>query len=242
MTTSVLVLEDDLQLVRLFQRVLCHEGFDLIHCRAVTLAKSLLRHMRFDLALVDVALGPDDNGLDFVRYAREIRPEMGLMVVSGKATTTDRILGIQMGADDYLTKPLDARELVVRAKRLVQRLHPRQPAPNEALVRFSGFVLDKKRRTLRSSAGAPIALTGREFDLLVCLTESGNRVIGRDVIASLICGRSWSGLDRSVDVMVSSLRCKLRRFHPGETLIKSVRGQGYCFGSVVEPLFGAHRA
>jgi len=236
MTTSVLILEDDLQLVRLFRHTLCHEGFELIHCKAVSLAKSLMHQMQFELALVDVVLGPEDNGLDFVRYAREARPEMGIMVISGKSTTMDRIMGIQMGADDYLAKPLDVRELVVRAKRLVQRLHTHSPLGSEALVRFSGFVLDKKRRTLCTSEGMFIDLTSREFDLLVCLTESGNRVMGRDAIASLVCGRTWSTLDRSVDVMVSGLRCKLRKFHPHEILIKSVRGQGYCFGSVVEPL------
>jgi DNA-binding response OmpR family regulator len=242
MTTSVLILEDDLQLVRLFRHILSREGFELIHCKAVTLAKALVHQLRFELALVDVVLGPEDNGLDFVRYAREARPEMGIMVISGKSTTLDRILGIQMGADDYLAKPLDMLELVARAKRLVQRLHARSPSRNEALVRFSGFILDKKRRNLCTSEGAPIALTSREFDLLVCLTESGNRVMGRDVIASLVCGRTWSTLDRSVDVMVSGLRCKLRKFQPSETLIKSVRGQGYCFGGVVEPLRWTERA
>ncbi|MHB8354628.1 MAG: response regulator transcription factor [Burkholderiales bacterium] len=241
MTTSVLILEDDLQLVRLFRHILCHEGFELIHCKAVSLAKSLVHQLRFELALVDVVLGPDDNGLDFVRYAREVRPEMGIMVISGKSTTMDRIIGIQMGADDYLPKPLDMRELVVRAKRLIQRLQAHSPSGSELLVQFSGFVLDKKRRTLCTSEGEFIGLTSREFDLLVCLTESGNRVIGRDVIASLVCGRSWSALDRSVDVMVSGLRCKLRKFHPSEILIKSVRGQGYCFGSVVEPILWTQR-
>ncbi len=210
MTTSVLILEDDLQLVRFFRHVLCHEGFELVHCKAVSLAKSLVHQLRFELALVDVVLGPEDNGLDFVRYAREARPEMGIMVISGKTTTLDRILGIQMGADDYLTKPLDVRELVARAKRLVERLHTHAPSGSEALVQFSGFILDKRRRTLCTRAGAIIDLTSREFDLLVCLTESGNRVIGREVIANLVCGRSWSTLARSVGVMVSGLRCKLR--------------------------------
>jgi DNA-binding response OmpR family regulator len=236
MTTSVLILEDDLQLVRFFRLILSREGFEPIHCKAVALAKSLVHQLRFELALVDVVLGPEDNGLDFVRYARVARPEMGIMVISGKSTPLDRILGIQMGADDYLAKPLDMRELVVRAKQLVQRLRTHQPSKNEALVRFSGFILDKKRRSLCTSEGVPIVLTSREFDLLVCLSESGNRIMGRDVIARLVCGRTWSTQDRSVDVMVSGLRCKLRKFRPGETLIKSVRGQGYCFGSVVEPL------
>ncbi len=236
MTTSVLILEDDLQLVRFFRHILSREGFEPIHCRDVALAKSLIHQSRFELALVDVVLGPEDNGLDFVRYAREARPEMGIMVISGKSTPLDRILGIQMGADDYLAKPLDMRELVARAKRLLQRLRGRYPSKNEVLVRFSGFILDKKRRSLCTREGTPIALTSREFDLLVCLTESGNHVVGRDVIASMVCGRTWSTQDRSVDVMVSGLRCKLRKFHSGEILIKSVRGQGYCFGSVVEPI------
>ncbi len=236
MSTSVLILEDDLQLARLFRHIFSREGFEIIHCMAVSHARALIHQSRFELALVDVVLGPEDNGLDFVRYARESRPEMGIMVISGKSSTMDRILGIQMGADDYLGKPTDMRELVVRARRLVQRLQARPPLGNEGLVRFSGFILDKQRRNLCTSEGEPILLTGREFDLLVCLTENGNRVIGREVIANLVCGRAWSALDRSVDVMVSGLRCKLRRFHPGETLIKSIRGQGYYLGSVVEPI------
>ncbi len=236
MTIFVLILEDDLQLVRLFRHVLCHEGFELIHCTSISHAKSLVHQFQFELALVDLTLGPDDNGLDFVRYARETHPAMGIMVISGRGAVLDRILGIEMGADDYLSKPLDVRELTARARRLMQRLHHPRQAMSHALVQFSGFTLDKCRRTLSWGEGTQIALTSREFDLLVCLVESGNRVIGRDTIASMICGRPLNILDRSVDVMVSSLRCKLRKVNPREILIKSVRGEGYRFGSVAEPM------
>ena len=211
------------------------EGFEMTHCRAVSQAKSLLaRSSRFRLALVDIMLGPEDNGLDFVRFASVQCPRMGIMVISGRNQVNDRILGLQMGADDYLTKPFDGRELVVRARRLIQRLDTGGTAERKALFRFSGFTLDKTRRLLLWQDQDTVPLTGREMDLLICLVEGDNHVVNREILANLVCGRRWHAGDRSVDVMVSCLRRKLKAHNPGEALIKSIRGVGYCFGARVE--------
>lgn len=234
MPTFVLTLENDTREVSLIRKALGHDGFELIHCTAVQEAKALIRQFRFSLALVDPVLGGADNGLDFVRHAREVQPELGIMVISGCNTVSDRIVGYQVGADDYLPRPFDPAELAVRARRLAQRVRNGPTQPEGVLYRFSGFTLDRSRRILSWGGGAPIRLTGREFELLLCLVESSNRVVRREALASLICGRSWQTLDRSVDVMVSNLRRKLREANPGEMLIKSVRGVGYCFGSRVE--------
>jgi DNA-binding response OmpR family regulator len=233
MTGDVLLLEDDPQMGRLLASALGREGYEVMHCTSATQACALLQHRPFDLALVDIMLGAE-NGLDFVRYAREKRPEIGIVIISGKSAIVDRVVGIEMGADDYVTKPLDVRELLARARRLKNRLRGKSQDEGDTLYQFAGFTLDRKRRTLLCGLGNPVGLTSKEFDLLVCLVDSGNRVISRDLIASRVHGRNWSALDRSVDVMVSNLRCKLRACNPSEVLIKSVRGTGYCFGGLVE--------
>ncbi len=236
MSTFVLVLENDLREVSQIRKTLKHDGFELVHCKTVPEAKDLIGQFGFQLILVDLVLGGGDSSLDFVRYARECQPQLGIMVISGRNTVSDRIAGFQVGADDYLPRPFDDAELAVRARRLVQRVQGRAAPPEGLVYRFSGFTLDKRRRTLCCRNGEPVRLTGREFELLLCLVESGNRVVRRDALASFICGRSWHVLDRSVDVMVSNLRCKLRAAKPDEMLIKSIRGVGYCFGTRVETL------
>ena len=234
MSSFVLMLESDFREASRIRKALGFlEGLELIHCTAPAEAQTLLKQFRFRLALVDLAHG---SGLDFVRHARESQPQLGIMLMSATNTVAERIIGYQVGADDYLPKPFDAKELGVRAHRLVQRVQASHEKPEGVLYQFCGFTLDKRRRTLYWLDQGPVPLTGREFELLLCLVESGNRVVARETLASLVCGRPWHALNRSVDMMVSNLRRKLRALNPGEILIRSIRGAGYCFGVRVETL------
>ncbi|MDE1943576.1 MAG: response regulator transcription factor [Betaproteobacteria bacterium] len=236
MSTFVLMLENNFQEAFRIRKALNLEGFELVHCTAAEEAQTLLRQFRFRLALVDLAAEAGGGGLDFVRHARESQPNLGIMVMSTSNTVADRIIGYQVGADDYLPKPFDAHELGIRARRLAQRVHPSTAHAEGTIFQFCGFTLDKRRRMLFWRDQGPVPLTGREFELLLCLVESENRVVARDTLAGLVCGRPWQAHDRSVDVMVSSLRRKLRAVNPKEILIRSIRGAGYCFGARVETL------
>ncbi|MDE2343831.1 MAG: response regulator transcription factor [Betaproteobacteria bacterium] len=236
MSTFVLMLENNFQEAFRIRKALNSEGFELVHCTAVEEAQTLLRQFHFRLALVDLAAENGAGGLDFVRHAREAQPHLGIMVMSARNTVADRIIGFQVGADDYLPKPFDINELGIRARRLAQRVQDCSAQAEGALLQFCGFTLDKRRRTLYWLDQGPVPLTGREFELLLCLVESGNRVVARDTLAGLVCGRPWQAHDRAVDVMVSSLRRKLRAVNPKEILIRSIRGAGYCFGARVETL------
>lgn len=236
MSSFVLMLENDFQEASRIRKALDLEGFELIHCTATAEAQTRLQQFRFRLALVDLTHGGGGNGLDFVRHARESQPQLGIMVMSARNTVAERIIGFQVGADDYLPKPFDTNELGVRARRLAQRVQVSPEKVQGVLFQFCGFTLDKRRRMLYWLDQGPVPLTGREYELLLCLVESGNRVVGRDTLANLVCGRPWQALDRSVDTMVSNLRRKLRALNPGEILIRSIRGAGYCFGVRVETL------
>lgn len=235
MGKQLLILEDDRMMVYMIQSVMKPIGYDLVHCTTVTQAKALLHQFRFEIALVDIGLGPtEENGLSFVRHVREFHHDIGVIVISGNSTVMDRVLGIEMGADDYLTKPFELRELTARTSQLSRRMRKHPQTKGDVLIRFSGFTLDRLRRSVIWEEGTPVDLTSREYDLLLCLLENENQVVHRNVLMNMICGREWSTLDRSVDVLVSNLRSKLRKFNPGEILIKSVRSQGYCFGGVIE--------
>ncbi|MCS6766509.1 MAG: response regulator transcription factor [Candidatus Protistobacter heckmanni] len=227
----LLLIEDDRQLARLLVGILDKEGFATSHAENLDQAKALFQQKPFTLAVVDVMLGAD-NGLDFVRHAKERAPDTGI-IISAKDSPMERVLGIEMGADDYVTKPLETLELVARARRLAGRL---QRAPSQGmsdmLVEFGDFTLDAKLRRFSHAQAGEIALTGKEFDLLLCLTAADNRVISRDEIANAIHGRDWQALDRSIDVMISNLRIKLRKIEDRD-YIRTVRGAGYAFAEVL---------
>ncbi|MBX9874979.1 MAG: winged helix-turn-helix domain-containing protein, partial [Beijerinckiaceae bacterium] len=152
----------------------------------------------------------------------------------------DRIVGLEMGADDYLTKPFNPRELLARIKAVLRRVssssdHPDPPSTGGRIVRFAGWVLDLVRRELRSPEGALVDLTGGEYDLLCAFVENPNHVLSRDRLLDITRSRAASAFDRTIDVQVSRLRRKIET-GPEQSVIKTVRAVGYVFAVPVERL------
>lgn len=185
------------------------------------------------VVLLDIRL-PGVDGLTLTRTLRAMS-NIGIILVTSKNDMTDRIVGLEMGADDYVTKPFEPRELLARVRNLVRRVRqaPEPSAQPEAL-RFAGWRLETGRRQLRSPGGEDIRLTEAEFQLLLALVESPGRTLSRDQLLARISGRDWTADNRTVDVLLARLRRKLGDDPDAPQLIVTVRGAGYRFAAQVE--------
>jgi DNA-binding response OmpR family regulator len=178
---------------------------------------------------------PDQDGFAVTRQLRT-HSEVPILMLSGRAEVVDKVVGLEIGADDYLTKPFAKRELLARVRSLLRRAHPRPaPVPTDsgAVAHFLGWRLDLAGHTLCSLSGAAVPLTRHEFALLAAFVERPQRVLTRDAILNAIAGRDWVPFDRSVDVLIGRLRGKLEPDPKHPTLILTVRGVGYKFGAPV---------
>ena len=235
----VLVVDDDVQLCRLIENSLKGEGFEIEIAHDLAASLRALKKRRPDVAIVDLGLGAE-NGLDLVRELQN-HPETGIIILSGRGDAIDRIVGLEVGADDYVTKPFDPRELLARVRSYMRRSE-RLGALNKAssrgaaTVRFVGWCLDRTGRVLLSPSGAEVPLTSIEFDLLSTLAENDGRHVSRDDLFGAAPGHnSRSGYDRSVDVHIGNLRKKIEQDPANPQLIKTVRGVGYMLATIAEP-------
>jgi DNA-binding response OmpR family regulator len=193
------------------------------------------------LVLLDLGLG-DEDGLAIARKLRE-HHRCGLVIVTGRSDAVDKIVGLEVGADDYVTKPFDLRELLARIKALQRRLEPDAPAAAAPAVapaarsalRFAGWALDTAARTLLDPEQREVPLTTGEFDLLNTFARHPGRVLSRDFLLEATRGRESGPFDRTIDVQVGRLRKKLERDPESPELIKSVRGAGYLFVPPLQP-------
>jgi DNA-binding response OmpR family regulator len=186
------------------------------------------------LVLLDLGLG-DEDGLAIARTLRE-HHRCGLVIVTGRTDAVDKIVGLEVGADDYVTKPFDLRELVARIKAVLRRLEPAAAAPAatpapaaRSTLRFAGWSLDTAARTLTSPEQREVPLTTGEFDLLCTLAKHPGRVLSRDFLLEATRGRESGPFDRTIDVQVGRLRRKIETDPENPHIIKSVRGAGYLF-------------
>jgi two-component system OmpR family response regulator len=189
-----------------------------------------------DLVILDLML-PGEDGLTLARALRS-QSGIGIIILTGRGETVDRIIGLEMGADDYLPKPFHLRELLARVKSVLRRVQSRtseagaQPARSRA--RFAGWSLDLSSRELTSPAGEAVRLTTGEFDLLAAFVGNANQVLSRDRLLDLARNREAGPFDRTIDVQVGRLRRKLEDDPQNPTLIKTVRGSGYIFTPAVD--------
>ena len=231
----ILVVEDDPSMRVLMLRVLKEHGFEAATARDGREMASFLSASSFDLVLLDVML-PGRSGLDLCRDIRKTS-NVPIIMVSAHGDEIDRVLGLEIGADDYLPKPFGAKELVARIRALLRRARGGGDTlgqPPQDVITFAGWRLDKRRRELTDNEGTAIDLSGAEHDLLVTFLENPQRVIGRERLLELSRARLADVSDRSIDVLVSRLRRKLGQ---GDTApIRTVRGVGYIFTASVETL------
>jgi len=184
-----------------------------------------------DVVLLDVGL-PGEDGLSLARYLRE-RYELAIIMVSGAGETVDRIVGLELGADDYIAKPFDPRELLARVKSVVRRYQTRATKrgdePPQNRIAVGGMTLDVDARRLTDASGSEVPLTNMEFELLQIFAERPNRVLSRDQILNLTQNRDWDPFDRSVDIRIARLRRKIEPDPAKPRIIRTVRGAGYMF-------------
>lgn len=232
--TRALVVQKNNQWSQSLQPVLQKLGFDITLCKTLPEATFWITHQKTPLILMDMGKDITPEDMAFLRFARDRDPHLSIMVLRETEAQEDRALPIEWGADDCLCKPLDARELMAKLRRMQERYRVGIRRTKTSHLRFSQFTLDRHHRRLFWKEENVVGLTGREFQLLLCLIEAANEVLSRERLAVMVCGRALHDMDRSIDVMVAKLRKKLKAFNGTETLIRSVRGEGYFFGADVE--------
>jgi two-component system, OmpR family, response regulator len=182
------------------------------------------------VVLLDIGL-PDEDGLTLARFLRE-RHDCGIIMVSAADEVVDRVVGLEVGADDYIAKPFDLRELRARLKSVLRRLEAKEqkPAPADAVrVAVGKCRLDLRSHQLCDGSGREVALTAMEFDLLKALVEHPNQVLSRDQLLTLTRNREWEPFDRSVDILIARLRRKVGDDPDRPGAIRTIRGAGYMF-------------
>jgi two-component system, OmpR family, response regulator len=233
--TCVAVVEDDEEIRELVTALLEREGLDPAGCRCGAELDQLLHRRAVDLVLLDLML-PGDDGLAILRRLQSLQVRTPVILVTAKGEEIDRILGLELGADDYVTKPFNPRELLARIRAVLRRSSAASRS-TQGLSRkhtFQGWTLDDGSRDLRDPNGRAVELTGGEFDLLRTFLEHPRRVLSRDQLLDWTRGRDAHPFDRTIDVQLSRLRRKLRDDPSMPEMIRTVRGEGYLFVPEVE--------
>jgi two-component system, OmpR family, response regulator len=231
--SHILLVDDDREIRELLSRFLEKHGFRVTSARDGREARRAWPAGRFQLVVLDLML-PGESGLDLARWFRSLG-DVPIVMLTAMGEETDRIIGLELGADDYVPKPFNPRELLARIRAVLRRTNDRrQTTESLAGYRFAGWQLDPARRRLLDPEGAEVALTGGEYDLLAAMVERANQVLTRDMLMELLRGRQAGPYDRAIDVAVSRLRRKLEREGRDPQLIKTVRGGGYVLAAPVE--------
>ena len=222
----VLIVDDDPEIRSLLARYLRDQGFRVSVAADRRECESQMTDSNPDLVVLDVML-PDGSGLDICRSLHERRPRMPVILLTALKEDVDRIIGLEIGADDYLGKPFNPRELAARIRAVLRRATQEIPAPPASQIyNFAGFEADLRLRRVSRQNGDEIDLTGAEFDLLKVFLERPGRLLSRDQLLDLTQGRDRDPMDRSIDVLMSRLRRKLGDNDIG-TIFKTVRNGGY---------------
>ena len=222
---TILVVEDDREIGELVRGLLDREGFAALHAASGTEMDDLLQAHAVDLVVLDLML-PGEDGLSICRRLRATG-NLPILMLTAKGDDIDRIVGLELGADDYLAKPFNPRELLARIRAVLRRTAPAASSSGSGeRLRFAEFVFDLDARRLFRD-GTEIDLSAGDYDLLAALVHNPNKVLSRDRLMDLTKGRSWEAFDRSVDVALSRLRRKLGDDPGRPRIIKTVRNGGY---------------
>mgnify|MGYP006146154727 FL=1 len=233
-STHILVVDDHSEIRDLLKRFLEQHGLRVSCARDGKEMKRLLEEREFDLLVLDLMM-PGEDGLTLCRELRA-KSSLPIIMLTAMGEETDRIIGLEMGADDYLAKPFNPRELLARIKAVMRRTQVEpQPAPETLTrdLRFDRWLLDINRRELVDEEGVGLSLSTAEFDLLRVFLERPQRVLSRDQLLDLARGREAVAFDRAIDTLVSRLRRKLERDPKNPELIKTIWGGGYLFAADV---------
>jgi two-component system OmpR family response regulator len=239
--SHILVVDDDQRVRDMLCLYLEQEGFSVTGAEDGDAMRRHLAENPVDLILLDLVM-PGQDGLSL---SREIRAEsdIPIIILTGKGEPIDRVVGLEVGADDYITKPFHLREVLARVRSVLRRSAPSQAVEPQSdngddseRVQFAGWQLDLVKRELCNPDSSPIPLTTGEFNLLCALVKRPNRPLDRDQLMDLVKGQDWQPYDRSIDTQIGRLRKKLEADPKDPQLIKTVRGVGYVFTPKVERL------
>ena len=229
-TSKILVVDDDMRLRSLLERYLVEQGFQVRSAANAGKMDRELERENFHLMVLDLML-PGEDGLSICRRMRQAENDMPIIMLTAKGDEVDRIIGLEMGADDYLPKPFNPRELLARAKAVLRRKTteaPGAPSRDEQIVEFGDYSLNLATREM-TAAGKPLSLTSGEFAVLKSLVTHPREPLSRDKLMNLARGRDYSALERSIDVQVSRLRRMLEKDPASPRYIQTVWGLGYVF-------------
>ena len=233
---AILVVDDEEEICNFLQDYLETHGYRVFTANNGDGMRTVMDNNQVDLVILDLVM-PGEDGLTLTRYLRE-NSHVAVIILTGKDEEVDRIVGLEMGADDYVAKPFSSRELLARVKTVLRRISENSGSQADdtgnGMTRFSGWSFDKVARRLTSPSVSEVALTTMEFNLLTALTDNPNRVLDRDRLLDLLQNRSWEPYDRSIDVLVGRLRSKIEQDPKKPELIKTVRGTGYVLATTVE--------
>jgi DNA-binding response OmpR family regulator len=225
----LLIVDDDPAVRRMLVEYLQGHGFEVAEADNGAAMRGQLAASIPDLVLLDLGL-PGEDGLSLARYLRE-NTSCGIVMVTGTAGTIDRIVGLEVGADDYIAKPFEPRELLARIKSVLRRLQPAASAASRAnkRLRVGRCEIDLAARRLTGPDGNDVALTAMEFDLLKAFIGHPNQVLTRDQLLNMTRDRDWEPFDRSIDIRITRLRRKIEPDPESPRVIQTVRGAGYMY-------------
>jgi two-component system OmpR family response regulator len=238
-STHLVVVEDDIEIGALVRDLLQRENFRVSLAGSGAALDAILEIAAADLIVLDLML-PGEDGLSICRRLRR-DSQVPIMMLTAKGEDIDRIIGLELGADDYLAKPFNPRELLARIRAVLRRTAPARAdaaggTQRGECVVFAGYRFDRNARTLHDSDGGDIELSSGDFDLLCAFTQHPQRVLSRDQLMDLTKGRSWEAFDRSIDVALSRLRRKIEPDPTHPQILKTVRNGGYLLAVPVEPI------
>ena len=235
MPATLLLLDDDVRLAKMVTDYLAPHGFTCLHAETVAQAQTLLAQKQphpFDGALLDVML-PDGDGFDFLRDLRRVSSSLPVLMLTARGDAMDRVVGLELGADDYLPKPFEPRELLARLRAVMRRAGPvtGQQARNKAdVLCFGALEIDRGAHRV-TRGGTECALTGHQFALLLALAENAGRVLSRDQLMRLTKGEELEAFDRSIDVHISRIRALIEDDPKQPRHLLTLRGVGYLFAA-----------
>lgn len=225
MSDRILMIEDDASLSQMVADYLSGFGMQLTLAATIAEGRNQLEKHEFDALLLDVML-PDGDGFDMCREVRATST-IPILMLTARGEGTDRIVGLELGADDYLPKPFNPRELVARLRAIMRRRHPARDA-RQPVLRFGDLEIDRDARSLRVN-GKERTLTSYQFDLLLALAEHAGRVMSREALMDQVRGEEFEAFDRSIDVHISRIRAAIEDDPKHPRRIVTVRGAGYVF-------------
>jgi DNA-binding response OmpR family regulator len=226
---TILIVDDEPDVREVLEEYFAAHGYAAIAAETATVARTAAAAQSIDLALIDIHM-PGEDGLSLARHLRERYADMAIVMLTSASTVVDRIVGLEMGADDYVPKPFDPRELLARVKSVLRRTSSSGQANiGSEKVRIGRCVLDLAAHRLVDDKGSEMSMSSLEFDLLKALAEHPNRALSRERILNLNQQRDWDPFDRSVDLRIMRLRKKIEPDPEHPRFIRTIRNEGYIF-------------